>query len=152
MSKKAKNPGAPNMVPSTLIMTTHATQRFRDRIEVLDHEVVQEWCQEAWRRRKHMDPLLKTHILRREYGGISRDYLSCRSPGGRAVFLALSADRSVVTTVFDTWHWNLFTGTRPTKEVRNLESIIRQLRARDRIAGKTCDRIAIDELQDMEKP
>lgn len=132
---KPKREPVPDMPPSQLVMTNHALDRFRERAQELPDDVVRAWCQDAWERRamgnsrmKRVPNHMRYRIVKRSFGGEEREYLACRAPDGRPVYLALSRDRTVVQTVLDVWHWNLFVGVKPTPDIRLRERLIQKLR------------------------
>lgn len=117
-----------------LIMMPHALARFKERIEPLDDEAIQAWADLAWKKRKakHAPRAEQSKLVSRKFKEEVREYLQCRSPSGRLVFLALSKERDAVLTVLDLIQWQTFIGAKPKGDAKHRERIIKQLLERER--------------------
>jgi hypothetical protein len=112
-------------------LSYHAYERFNERIEPVDAKELQAWVDSMWaHRNKSVPSHIRTALLKRVYNGVPRDYLSCRSPGGKPVFLSLSHNLDTVMTVLDIWQWNLFVGSGKRLKTKQFlqDELIRKLR------------------------
>lgn len=126
----------PPTPPSIPVLTSHAVQRFQERIEPIELKVLTQWMAKVWKCRKGVSEYLKTEIRKREYKGHKAEYLVCRSPGGKPVFLALNEDRSAVLTVLTAGQWSRFVGTPVSMHEKHTERAMRKLIKMDTHAEK----------------